>query len=77
MVVGVDLFSCMLWDDVACLHIERNRLTWASYLYIENCFMDFLFNYSFLLSLLIFYFVSEMHALLQAVVRNYVHHGDS
>jgi hypothetical protein len=24
MVVGVGLFACMLCDDAACLHVERN-----------------------------------------------------
>ena len=36
MHVVVGLLPCMLLDDVACLHVERNMLVGASYLDIEN-----------------------------------------
>ena len=36
MHVVVGLLPCMLLDDVACLHVERNMLVGASYLDIED-----------------------------------------
>ena len=36
MHVVVGLLPCMLLDDVACLHVERNMLVEASYLDIED-----------------------------------------
>ena len=36
MHVELGLFSCMLKDEVACLHVERNILVGASYLDIED-----------------------------------------